>query len=55
MSSNPDKEERISVEGFSKYQRSLRDLLIYKKIRETYKLSLQKTMPKMIESKKKKE
>ena len=29
MSSNPDKEENISVEGFSKDQRSLKELLIH--------------------------
>ena len=32
-SSNPDKEENISVEGFSKSQRSLKELLIHE---ETY-------------------
>ena len=93
-SSNPDKEENISVEGFSKDQRSLKELLIHEetymplwsiscvkdsmviqvkrsleglasnqsasmtmregKIREIYELSLQKTMPKMIESTKEK-
>ena len=62
-SSNLDKEEKISMEGFSKYQRSLKELLIHEetymqiwsiycvregKIREIYELSLQKMMPKMI-------
>ena len=64
MISNPDKEEKIYVEGFSKAQRSLKELLIHEetcmqlwsiscvregKIRDTYEISLQNTMPKMIE------
>ena len=68
MSSNLDKEEKIYVEGFSKAKRPLKELLIHEetympfwsissiregKIREIYKLSLQKMMPKMIERKKK--
>ena len=66
---SPDKEEKISVEGFSKAQRSLKELLIHEenymqlwsisyvregKIRDIYELILYKTIPKMIESTKEK-